>query len=82
LLRIAIHGAWSVSVPANIASLAAEYVSQRPRDSRSIGDSFQRRTGSIWRIANRVRCSRRVTENQSLVRCVPASTTSFSKSGV
>ena len=47
----------------------------------SIGDSFQRRTGSICRIANRVRCSAWVTENHSLVSEKPLSTSISSNSG-
>ena len=46
-----------------------------------MGESFQRRTGSIWRIAKRVRCSWRVTENQNLVRWIPESTSILSKTG-
>ena len=47
----------SVSVVANIASSAAVQSSQRSRLARSIGESFHCRTGSIWRMRNRVRCS-------------------------
>ena len=46
-----------------------------------MGESFQRRTGSIWRIAKRVRCSCWVTENQNLVRWMPESTSIFSNTG-
>ena len=46
-----------------------------------MGESFHRRTGSIWRIAKRVRCSWRVTENQNLVRWIPESTSILSKTG-
>ena len=44
---IVVHGAALMSVRANIASFAAVYSSQRSSDSRSMGDSFQRPTGSI-----------------------------------
>ena len=47
----------------------------------SIGESFQRRTGSICRIANRVRCSDWVTENHSLVSENPLSTSICSNCG-
>ena len=47
----------------------------------SIGESFHRRTGSICRIANRVRCSDWVTENHSLVSEKPLSTSISSNSG-
>ena len=57
------------------------YASHRSRLSRSIGDSFHRRTGSICRIANRVRCSSWVTENHSLVTVVPDSTSIRSNIG-
>ncbi len=76
-----IHGAWSESVCRNVRSFASVYSSQRSSDARSMGESFQRRTGSIWRMAKRVRCSCRVTENQNLVTWMPASTSIFSKTG-
>ena len=76
-----IHGAWSVSVRRNISSLASVYWSHLSRDSRSMGESFQRRTGSSWRIANRVFCSSLVTENQNLVTPIPESTSIFSNIG-
>lgn len=47
----------------------------------SIGDSFHRRTGSSCRMAKRVRCSVRDTENQNLVRWMPESTSIFSNAG-
>ena len=47
----------------------------------SIGESFHRRTGSICRIAKRVRCSDWVTENHSLVSEKPLSTSISSNSG-
>ena len=43
-----------------------------------MGLSFHCRTGSIWRMANRVCCSPGVTENQNFVSAMPSSTSSFS----
>ena len=76
-----VQGAHSVSVRRNISSLASVYLSHLSRDSRSMGESFQRRTGSSWRIAKRVFCSSWVTENQNLVTPIPESTSIFSNMG-
>src|SRR5699024_942228 len=46
LERMIVHGAYFLSVRRNISSLACVYASHRSSDSRSIGESFQRRTGS------------------------------------
>ena len=46
-----------------------------------MGESFQRRTGSSCRIANRVRCSRWVTENHNFVTVIPDSMSILSKTG-
>ena len=46
-----------------------------------MGLSFQRRTGSTCRAANRVRCSVRDTENQNLIRWMPLRTSIRSSSG-
>ena len=51
------HGASGMSVWTNISSFAREKSTQRARDSRSIGDSFQRRIGSSRRERNRRSCS-------------------------
>ena len=64
-----------------MASLASVYPSHLSSDSMSIGLSFHCRTGSIRRMANRVRCSAGVTENQNLVRSKPERTSIFSNSG-
>ena len=50
-------------------------------DSRSIGDSFQRRIGSSSRPRNRRSCSASLTENQYLRSRTPSSTSSRSKIG-
>ena len=47
-----------------------------------MGESFHWRTGSTWRMRNRVRCSLRVTENQNLIRLTPERTSIRSSSGV
>ena len=47
----------------------------------SVGLSFQRRTGSTWRMRKRVRCSLRDTENQNLTRWMPLRTSIRSRSG-
>lgn len=47
-----------------------------------MGESFQRRTGSVSRAANRLSCSFRDTENQNLMMCVPELESMRSSSGV
>lgn len=81
LLFTTVHGASAVSVQKNIASLASVYSSHRSSDAMSIGDSFHCRTGSTWRIANRVRCSFCETENQNLTSRMPERTSIRSSSG-
>ena len=58
------HGASGMSVWTNISSFAREKSTQRARDSRSIGESFQRRIGSSSRERKRRSCSSSLTENQ------------------
>ena len=50
-------------------------------EARSVGESFHCRTGSTWRMVNRVRCSDGDTENHSLVRLMASLTSICSKSG-
>lgn len=71
LLFTAVQGVNGVSVWKNIVSLAAVYSSHRSRDARSIGECFHCRTGSIWRMRRRVRCSAGDTENQNFVNEIP-----------
>jgi hypothetical protein len=70
-----------MSVCANISSLALEYSTQRLRDSRSIGLSFQRLIGSSMRAWKRRSCSSSLTENQYLMRMMPERTSIRSNSG-
>ena len=62
------QGACLMSVCVNISSLAREYSTQRARDSRSMGLSFQRLVGSSMRAWNRRSCSSSLTENQYFTR--------------
>ena len=64
-----------------MSSLAREYSTQRARDSRSIGLSFQRRIGSSMRAWKRRSCSSSLTENQYLMRMIPERTSMRSNSG-
>ncbi len=75
------HGAWGMSVCSIIVSLAREYSTHLPRDSRSIGLSFHRRIGSVTRFWNRRSCSSSLTENQYLTRRIPERTSMRSNSG-
>src|SRR5699024_1967091 len=75
------HGADGMSVWMNISSFAREYSSHRVMDSRSIGDSFQRRSGSSRRDSKRRTCSSSDTENQYFRSMMPSSTSSRSKMG-
>src|SRR3954452_10305655 len=75
------HGASEMSVCTIISSLAREYASQWVIDSRSIGESFQRRSGSSNRLRNRSCCSVSLTENQYLRSTIPASTSIRSNIG-
>ena len=75
------QGASSMSVWTNISSFAREYSTQRARDSRSSGESFQRRSGSSSRERKRRSCSSSLTENQYLISWIPSSTSSRSKIG-
>ncbi len=75
------HGASAMSVWTNISSLAREYSSQRVSDSRSMGESFQRRVGSFSRRRNRCSCISSLTENQYLRSRIPSSTSIRSKTG-
>ncbi len=75
------HGASEVSVCTSIVSLAREYASQRVIDSRSIADSFQRRSGSSSRRRKRSCCTVSLTENQYLRSRIPSSTSIRSKIG-
>ena len=70
-----------MSVCTSISSFAREYASQRVIDSRSIGESFQRRVGSFSRRRNRFCCSASLTENQYLRSRMPSSTSIRSKIG-
>jgi hypothetical protein len=47
----------------------------------SVWLSFHCRIGSIWRMANPVRSSLRVTENQNLVSAMPSATSICSNAG-
>src|SRR5699024_2097121 len=51
------------------------------KEAKSMGDNFHWRTGSIWRIAKRVRCSFLVTENHSFVKEIPDPKSMFSNIG-
>src|SRR5664279_5803051 len=75
------HGASGMSVCTNISSLAREYSSHLLMDWTSIGESFQRRIGSVSRDLNRFSCSMSETENQYLRSSTPSSTSSRSKMG-
>src|SRR5512142_1538276 len=75
------QGACLMSVWANISSLAFEYSTQRERDCRSIGLSFQRLVGSERRAWKRSSCSLSLTENQYLIRMMPERTSMRSNSG-
>src|SRR5579871_6310729 len=75
------QGACLISVWANISSLAREYSTQRLRDSRSIGLSFQCLVGSLSRSWKRRSCSSSLTENQYFTRIVPERTNMRSNSG-
>src|ERR1700752_1046297 len=76
------HGLIGMSVCTIISSLAREYSSHRKIDSRSIGESFHCRTGSLRRDLNRRSCSSSETENQYLRRMMPSSMSICSKMGV
>ncbi len=69
------------SVWTNISSLAREYSSHFVSDCRSVGDSFQRRIGSVSRDSKRLYCSSAETENQYLRRMIPSSISIRSKIG-
>src|SRR6185312_17130971 len=75
------QGASGMSVSANIASFAREYSTHRARDSRSIGDSFQRRIGSSTRAWKRRSCSSSETENQYFTSVIPDRTIMRSNDG-
>ena len=75
------QGACLMSVWRNISSLAIEYSTQRVRDLRSIGVSFQRLVGSSMRAWNRRSCSASLTQNQYLMRMIPERTSIRSNSG-
>ena len=70
-----------VEVCSIIRSLAFEYSTQRVRDSRSIGEIFQRRSGSSMRALKRRSCSSSLTENQYLTSWMPDPTSMRSNSG-
>lgn len=75
------QGASGMSVWTIISSLAREYASQRVIDSRSMADSFHRRSGSSSRLRKRSCCSVSLTENQYLRSRIPSSTSIRSKTG-
>src|SRR5215208_2478182 len=75
------HGACLMSVCANIWSLALEYSTQRAREFKSMGLSFQRLVGSLIRDWKRISCSLSLTENQYLIRMTPERTSIRSNSG-
>src|ERR1700690_185540 len=75
------HGTCFTSVYENMSSFALEYSTQRRRDSRSIGLSFQRLVGSLMRAWNRRSCSSSLTENQYFSRMIPDRTSMRSNSG-
>ena len=75
------HGASGMSVCTNISSLAFENSTHRCRDSMSMGESFQRRIGSLLRERNRRSCSSSLTENQYFSKMMPSSTSMRSNSG-
>src|SRR6476661_5542924 len=75
------HGVCLRSVCSNITSLAFEYSTQRLRDSRSIGESFQRLNGLCTRSWKRFSCSSSLTENQNFTRWMPERTSISSNSG-
>ena len=74
-------GASSMSVRANMVSLARLYSTHRRRDSRSMGLSFQRLVGSSRRAWKRRSCSSSLTLNQYLMRRMPLRMSIRSKSG-
>src|SRR5215467_7937219 len=75
------QGACLMSVYWNISSLAFEYSTHLPRDSRSMGLSFHRFVGFSMRDWNRFSCSSSLTENQYLRRMIPERTSIRSNSG-
>ena len=75
------HGASGMSVCTNISSLAFENSTHRCRDSMSMGESFQRRIGSLVRERKRRSCSSSLTENQYFSKMMPSSTSMRSNSG-
>src|SRR5918994_794783 len=76
------QGESSVSVRANMVSLALEKSTHRLRDSRSIGLSFQCLLGSERRSWKRRPCSSSETENQYLRSLMFERISISSKSGV
>jgi hypothetical protein len=82
LLLTTIHGALSVSVSCLEHHFLGLGVGVPLVQRLNIGrESFHCRTGSTWRIANRVRCSAGDTENQNLVRLMPSLTNMSSNCG-
>src|SRR5699024_4208975 len=58
------------------------YWSHLSKEAKSVGESFQRLSGSVSRMANRFRCSRWETENHNFVKQIPELTSIRSRSGV
>ena len=75
------HGADGMSVWTNISSFAREYSSHFVMDSKSIGESFHWRSGSLRRDWKRLYCSSSETENQYFRSMMPSSTSRRSKIG-
>src|SRR6185503_17756665 len=75
------QGACLISVCANISSLALEYSTQRAREFKSMGLSFQRLVGLSMRSWKRCSCSLSLTENQYLIRIISERTNMRSNSG-
>ncbi len=78
---ITYHGASGMSVWTNISSFAREKSTHLSRVSRSLGENFQRRSGSRTRDWKRRSCSSSLTENQYLRSRMPSSTSIRSKFG-
>src|SRR3989339_687519 len=79
--RTTYQGACLISVYLNISSFAFEYSTQRSRDSKSMGLSFQRLVGSLIRSWKRCSCSSSETENQYFISTISERTSIRSNSG-
>ena len=64
-----------------MTSLASVYSSHLSSEARSTGLSFHCFTASVWRRTNRLSCSVRDTESQSLISVMPSRASMRSNSG-